>query len=220
MSTLKVVDILDRANTILVDTTKTRWTYDELLTWYNDAVLAIVNIRPDALMVNTTFTVLANSSKQVLPADGLRWIDVMYEVATGRPITKTDRRQLDDQVPNWHKNTGDVRAYVFDPRDPKHIYVHPQPTTDTDLMVCYSVAPTQVAIANFDTDTTLIQIDDNYVSTLVDFVVYRAYSKDADYAANAQRAANHYQAFLDSLGQKTQSDRAYNPISRAEPRNA
>jgi hypothetical protein len=220
MANVTVVSILDRANTILVDTTKSRWTYDELLIWYNDAVLEIVNIRPDAMMSNQVFTVTPNQSKQVLPSNGLRWLDVMYEVSTGRPITKTDRRQLDDQVPNWHKNSGDVRAYVFDERDPKHIYIHPQPTTAVDLMVCFSVAPTAITINDFDTDTQLIQVDDNYVSALVDFVVYRAYSKDADYAANAQRAASHYQAFMQSLGQKTQTDNAYNPRSRAEPRNA
>lgn len=220
MANITVVSILERANTILVDTTKTRWTFDELLTWYNDAVLEIVNIRPDTQISNTVFTLVPNQSKQVLPSDGLRWLDVMYEVSTGRPITKTDRRQLDDQVPNWHKNSGNIRAYVFDERDPKHIYVHPQPTEPTDLMVSYSVSPQAIVITDFDTDTQTIQVDDNYVSALVDFVVYRAYSKDADYAANAQRATNHYNAFMQSLGQKTQTDNAYNPRSRAEPRNA
>ena len=221
MANITIVSVLNRANIILVDTTKTRWTYSELLIWYNDAILEIANLRPDSQLLNTDFSVVPNQSKQVLPSDGLRWLDVVYNVATGLPVTKTERRQLDDQVPNWHKNSGSqVRTYIFDERDPKTIYVHPQPTTATSLQVCYSIAPSPVVIASFDTDTTLIQVDDNDINALVDFILYRAYSKDADYAANGERASMHYQAFMQSIGQKTQGDKQNNPATRAMPRNA
>ena len=98
MSNIKVVDVIERVNTIVVDTTKTRWPYEELLTWYNDAVLAVVNRRPDASIKNIDFTITPNKSKQTLPVDGLRWMDVVSNVLTGKPIRKTKRLQLDDQV--------------------------------------------------------------------------------------------------------------------------
>lgn len=220
MANITIVSVLDRANIILVDTTKTRWDYKELLTWYNDAILAIADVRPDSQLANVSFTVSPNASKQTLPSDGVRWLDVMYNIATGAPITKSDRRQLDDQIPNWHKQSGSqVRLYVFDERDPKNIYVYPQPTTATDIQVCYSKAPIAVDIADFETDTTVIGVDDSYVSALVDFILHRAYSKDADYASDPERSMRHYNAFMASISQKTQVDSMNNPISRAMPRN-
>lgn len=218
MATITVQAVLDRVNTILVDVTKTRWTYEELIVWFNDAVLAVISKRPDANLVNAPFTLTLNQSMQTLPANGLRWIEVIYNEATGTPIRKTMRRQLDDQIPNWHKTTGvEPKQYVFDDRDPKTIYIHPQVTTAKNVRACYSVAPVTIDIA--DIATTVIPIDDTYVNPLVDFILYRAYSKDADYAANAQRAAGHLQAFGMELGDKFQVDKSYNPKSRMEELN-
>jgi Family of unknown function (DUF6682) len=212
MSNIKVVDVIERVNTIVVDTTKTRWPYEELLTWYNDAVLAVVNRRPDASIKNIDFTITPNKSKQTLPVDGLRWMDVVSNVLTGKPIRKTKRLQLDDQVPNWHKKPGgEVASYVFDERDPKTIYIYPQPTTAIDLNIFYTVAPSPVTITDFENDNTTLSIDDSYLNAIVDFMLYRAYSKDADYAANAQRAAQHYQVFQAELGDKSGIDTAFNP---------
>ncbi len=56
-----------------------------------------------------------------------------------------------------------------------------------------------------------IQIDDVYANALLDYVLYRAYSKDADYAGNAQLAVSHYQAFSNSLGVKKQNEIEQNP---------
>ena len=198
----------------MVDTTKTRWPYSELLTWYNDAVLAVVNRRPDASIKNIDFTITPDSSKQTLPDDGLRWMDIVANVASGKPVRKTKRMQLDDQVPNWHKTTGpEVASYVFDERDPKTIYIYPQPATAVDLNIFYTVAPSPVEITDFDTDDTTMSVDDSYLNAIVDFMLYRAYSKDADYAANAQRASQHYQVFQAELGDKTGVDSAFNPAS-------
>ena len=55
MSTVKVVDIIDRAVVVLNDTTNVRWTKSELLLWFNDAQRAVVNRRPDANSVNEDY---------------------------------------------------------------------------------------------------------------------------------------------------------------------
>ncbi|HDK8696501.1 TPA: hypothetical protein PVA50_004840, partial [Aeromonas hydrophila] len=48
--------------------------------------------------------------------------------------------------------------------------------------------------------------DDIYINPIIDFMLYRCFSKDAEYAANSNRAAGHYNAFLQQLGEKTQAD--------------
>jgi hypothetical protein len=41
--------------------------------------------------------------------------------------------------------------------------------------------------------------------------LYRAYSKDAEYGANEQRAASSFQTFNAAIGTKTQVDAAVTP---------
>jgi len=212
MSNVRVVDIISRVSTIVVDTTKTRWPAEELLDWFNDAVMAVVNRRPDANIANAPFITAPALSKQTIPADGLRLIDIVYNTVTGTPIRKAPRNQLDDQVVNWHKSAGNtVLNYVFDERDPKTFYIYPQPTSASSIEIIYSVAPAPIVITDFVADSTTLPIDDSYLNPIVDFMLHRAYSKDADYAANAQRATQHYQVFLSELGEKFQVDGTYNP---------
>jgi hypothetical protein len=56
-----------------------------------------------------------------------------------------------------------------------------------------------------------IALNDIYANVILDYVLYRAYSKDSDYAGNAQRAANHYTAFNNSLGNRVQVEQIATP---------
>lgn len=73
----------------------------------------------------------------------------------------------------------------------------------------YSSSPTDVATVN-----TTISLDDIYANAMIDFMLYRAYSKDAEYASNANYAQQHYQSFLTSLGLKGKTDDNVNPNQR------
>ena len=85
MGTVKIVDVLDRANTVLNDATKVRWPFAELLGWYNDAQRAIIIRRPDANSQNTTFACV-NDSLQSLPTTALRLIDIIRNEEKGTAI--------------------------------------------------------------------------------------------------------------------------------------
>ncbi|MBY6105022.1 hypothetical protein KUW19_00835 [Ferrimonas balearica] len=212
MATTTVIDLIKRAKIILQDTTGTRWPDSELLGWFNDAQLAVVNRRPDALVSNDSFT-CAEGAKQALPSDALRLIKIVRNLTTGTSIRAIRGEILDDQIPDWYSQepTTEVKHYVFDPRDPKTFYVYPPATATVSLELAYTVAPAAVAIADFENDATTITLDDSFKNALLDFMLYRAYSKDADYAANGQRAVSHYQAFETALGAKYEPDAAMNP---------
>lgn len=210
MATVKVVDVIARAKEISQDKTDISWSSEEWLMWFNDAILAVVNARPDALIENTVFTT-SSGSKQSIPANGIRFVDLIQNAGTGTPIRQIQRRQLDDQVPIWHKKTGDeVLHFVFNPIDPKHFYIYPQPTEGHELELMYSVAPVAVKIDNFNDDTNVLPIDDVYLNPILDLMLYRAYSKDADYAENLQRAQAHQQAAYNALNVKMQGDKGAN----------
>ena len=222
MATTKVVDVLDRASIILQDTTHVRFPNEELLKFFNDAQKEVVLHRPDAKMVNENLA-LVNGSKQTLPATGLRLIDVVRNV-NGRSVTQVDRKILDETLPNWHESTAGtnkIEHFIYDPADPKNFYVYPKGASGThSLEVIYSTAPSDVAISNFTTDTTVIGVDDVYANALLDYILYRAYQKDSEFAGNVQRAQMHYQSFATSLGVKTQADGATTPIPKNPDMNA
>ena len=74
------------------------------------------------------------------------------------------------------------------------------------LEIVFSRAPTDLA----NTSAT-IYVDEIYGNAIVDFVLYRAYMKDAEYASNTQRAGQHYQLFAASLGQGAQAQTLLDP---------
>jgi hypothetical protein len=208
MATAKVVDILDRASIILQDNTNVRFPNAELLKFFNDAQREVVLHRPDANMVNTTMD-MADGSKQALPADALRLVDVVRN-NNGRAVTQVDRRILDETLPNWHETvagTNKIEHYIYDPADPKNFYVYPKGASGVhSLDIVYSSSTPDILI------DAVISIDDVYANCLLDYVLYRSYQKDSEFAGNAQRAMMHYQSFANALGIKTQADSAISPI--------
>jgi hypothetical protein len=210
MATTKIVDIIERCEIITQDKTSIRWPKAEWLKWYNDAILFVVNRRPDKSVKNVDFTVDSTNSKQQLPSDALKLFTVLRNVASGRPIRKIRREILDDQYDDWHLQTGaNIDHYVYDERDPTSFYVYPRPTAANHVIeIMYPFAPIAVTIANFETDVQTIAIDDSFLNPILDFMLYRAYTKDADYAENGARAQAHFAVAQQSLGEKTQVDAA------------
>jgi len=223
MAETKVVDILGRASIILQDSTNVRFPNDELLKFFNDAQKEVVLHRPDANMQNVANFTCAAGSKQTIPNTGLRLVDVVRNVG-GRAITQVDRKILDETLPNWHETTADgtrkIEHFIFDPADPKHFYVYPKATTAFQLEIVFSAAPSDITISNFSTDTTTISVDDVYANCLLDYILYRAYQKDSEFAGNAQRSMMHYQGFTNALGVKTQVDAAVTPMPSSPDVNA
>lgn len=217
MATTKVVDILDRAGIILQDSMNVRFPKQELLKFFNDAQKEVVMHRPDAKMANTTFD-CADGTKQTLPTAAITLIEVIRNVS-GRAITQVQRRILDETLPNWHQSTAGtnkIEHFVYDPAYPKIFYVYPQAVSGShSLEIVYSAMPnditiTDAAFAN-GTDIQVIDIDDIYANSLLDYVLYRSYQKDSEFAGNAQRAMMHYQSFSAALGVKTEIDSAITP---------
>ena len=72
----------------------------------------------------------------------------------------------------------------------------------------YSVAPTTKVLTDVENVSTpaVADLDDIYINPLIDFILYRAFSKDSEYAANSTNAVSHYNAFMQQLGDKTTVD--------------
>ena len=68
----------------------------------------------------------------------------------------------------------------------------------------YSAYPTEItepsANALYTTVTGDISVADIYVNALVNYILYRAYSKDSENTLNATLAASFYQLYQNLLG--------------------
>ena len=221
MGTLTETNLLARIRDTLQDTTSVRWSDAELRRYINDAQREIVNFIPEA-SAKTANVALVVGTRQTRPTEGLRLIKITRNMsdasggATGkRAVRLVNVDILNAQDPDWHDPTATgssthgttVKNYVFDDDDPRVFYVYPgASSTSTFLGIVYSKSPTDLT-----TGSSTIDIDDTYANAIIDFVLYRAYLKDAEYAGNAQRAGTHYQLFQASIGQGAQAQLLLDP---------
>lgn len=207
--TLTAANILSRVNNILQNTGGIRWSSSEQLDYLNDAQREIANFRPDATAVDANVQLVAGT-QQTIPADGLRLISVnrnMSGTATsatgGRAVSKVNLDVINSEEPSWHDPTVTgkaahgtiVKHYMFDNRDPRKFSVYPGVAGNAYVEVVYSKNPT-----NLTSTSDTIQVDDIYVNALINFVLYRSFLKESEFAANFERAGAHYQIFTQNLG--------------------
>lgn len=208
---LTAAEILTRAGDIIQDQTNVRWPQAELLRWLNDARREICIARPD-LYSTVSVVTLAAGTKQSIPADGARFLDAIRNMQTDGTTASTavrpvQREILDAQNPAWHTDaSGATKHFMFDERVPRTFYVYPPATANAKLEIAYSQTPTDIAV----TSTQLTQ-EDIYTGALVDYICYRAFSKDATYAGNIQRAAAAYMQFKNAITEGDARDLSTSP---------
>lgn len=206
-------DIVSRLRLVVNDADAIRWTSAELVLWINDGCRYIALKRPDSCSVNGTMSLAAGSKQSVagLSPAGLRVLDIVRATATGRAIRLVDREVLDTQLPTWHAASQGVPTnWVFDNRDPKTFYVYPPAAANTQIELIYARNPVALASESELASVTLSP-DDIYIDPLVNYVLYRVYGKDADFAQNAQLSAGYLAACRAALGDKTGTDAAFSP---------
>lgn len=205
--------ILDSVRNSLNDIKKTGWTDEELLSWLNAGVIAVIQLRPDALVKREKF-LCSKSSRQELPAGAIRLVRVEANLGGGS-IRYMDREKLDSTIPDWQdesQGSSDVELYVFDAREPRAFYLYPCPVAGHPIRLIYSYSPSPIDIS--DLTTAKIPIEDTFRDPIFDYIMFRALSKETDHADGAARAANHMNAFNLFLTGKTQSDSGIKPNGR------
>ena len=68
-------------------------------------------------------------------------------------------------------------------------------------------------------ESEVIPIFDIYQSALVDYILYRACSKDAEYAPGLQLAQGYLATFVAAVGGKAQTEVSNDPVQALNPRN-
>jgi hypothetical protein len=204
--TIAAQSIIRRVVETMQDNTSVRWPINELVRYLNDGQREVVLYRPDSMVTDATLALVAGA-KQSLPSNGSKLIDVIRNTSGNkRSVRMTNRNILDTQSPNWYNLTGvtELLHYMYDPRDPKVFYVYPPAaSTGASVEIVYSAYPTDITEpadgVTYTSVTGNISLPDIYGNVLADYILYRAYTKDSEYAGNAQRAQAHYGAFQAAL---------------------
>lgn len=219
MAVTTVGTIINNAKLVLQEVTAagTRWTNEELIGWLNEGYQAVVQIKPDASSINASLN-LETGTRQQIPSDGLRLINVVRNTAPASDklgILVTTRRALDTTRRSWHADdkSVNIEQFVFDEQDPTHFYVYPPADSGAEVEIIYSSVPEPHDITQgLDSlKADKIKLNDSYAPVLTDYILYRAYSKDAEHAANLNRAQMHMQAYMGALGQKVEVSRMISP---------
>lgn len=223
-------DIIDRAHRVLLDEGGTRWPFREMRLWIIDGVNEIAIVKPSAVAKSTVLLLQPGSYQELDPKymSVVRFVRNLKSGAQnprqgGRAIQVVDFDVLNAQAPDWHDTSRifprkEVFNVVYDSAAPTVFYVYP-PNTGEGVIEAIVSRPPDIPAAKNNGEALAdyginIDLPSVYQSALVDYVLYRSYSKDADFAGSAQRAAAHYAAFLNSLGAKLQNELARSPNSK------
>lgn len=193
--TLTAQNLIDRAAAVLNDASFTRWTANELLGWCNDGRRDIARLRPE--VYSTTATVASViGAKQSIPETGTQFLSVIRQTGRG-VVTPTTKVALDAFCRGWVYGFYDTTPVHYMPHDtdPRAFWIYPPLRQGVSLEVAYVPTLTDLALAG-----TLTAREEPLASALVDYICYRAISKDVEFGGNAARAAAHYAAFNTAVG--------------------
>lgn len=232
--TITATSIVQRATDLLQDQTSVRWPASELVRWFNDAQRAVVKVRPDSMNTTATFRCSVGtrqSLKSATAAAGAgsfspvpaKLIEITRNMASSsnkKAVREVARGIMDAQTPGWHNLTAvvNVQHFMFDPRDPTAFYVYPPSTNLAELEVMYAAYPTD--IAEPAAGTTYVDVVGNlslpdiYADDVLNLILYRCYSKDSEYAGNAERAGAYMQLVTSSLGAEIAATMAVKPQAK------
>lgn len=212
---ISVSTILTNVAVILQDITNVRWSQTELLAWLNAAQREIIGYKPNA-SVKTAPVATVAGTRQTAPADCISILRVVRNLGAdgmtpGPAIRLVSHEIMDAQNPNWHTDpqSGTLRHYVFDDQNPKTYYVYPPSNGNTKPEMAYCAYPADATL------TGTISVDDIFESALMNYILYRAYLKDAEYAMNGQLATQYYGAFTTLLTGKSAAEVAVDPNKNA-----
>lgn len=220
MGTVTAGTLIGKAAIQLTDLSSVRWTRAELLGWLNDGMRQIVLMQP-----NATNTVVARQlsagTRQAIPTDGWLLLNVVRNMGTngttpGRAVRPISRELLNAFNPDWHTDTASAvtKNFIYDAADQTHFFVYPPSNGLGYVEINYSKQPVDLT-----SESQVIPIFDVYQGALVDYMLYRACSKDAEYAPGLQLASAYASTFMAAVGGKETSEIKSTPEQALFPRN-
>lgn len=188
-----------------------RWSRAQLLDWLSVGQRYAAMVQPSTSST-TTVEKLQPGTRQRIPMDGWMLLDIVRNMGSdgntpGRAVKVISRRLLDAFDPSWHSAAASAitQNYIFDTQSPYFYYVYPPSNGTGYLQYVYSAVPVPLV-----SETDAISIPDVYEDALNHYVMFRALSKNAEFAGSPQ-ADQYLMLFNAALGAKQTAEQANNP---------
>lgn len=206
-----VQNLFDEARRIFhdEDSANYRWTDAELIDYLNAGMRQIVVLLPEANTVETIEdTGTSRVARQALPAGGIKFIRVARNYADDGTTPQgtvrfVEKDTLDTYDPDWEYDST-IKAdganffehFCHDSREPKIYYLYPPPAADNKRYAAvYAAVPTAVtAVGN------TFPLDDEYINAAIQYLVYRALTKESRQTLPDDYRKELWQNFLMALG--------------------
>lgn len=187
-------DVILEARRLLQDTLAPyRYSDSDLLGYVNQTIKRMSLIRPDLFTTVADVALVANQVLQDLPTTAHRLVEI-YNVKNGNAVTEVEREVFERTYPVWRTDPPGIPInFMRHARNPTKFFVYPRPAPNIELVVEYSIRPTDYASGDS------IDLPDTYFPTVVDGVVFLASSIDDEHV-NTGRAKLFLDSFVQGLG--------------------
>ncbi len=197
---MQAKDVIERARIILQDAGADYWEQSELPKWLTDGRMQAYDLRP-VLYESTDTVSLVGGAVQEVPGGSRYLFEVIKNVShfRQRRITLVEDETLSRHRPMWRSSTPaqEILHYLYNTNRPGQFEVYPPARDGVTVEVSYAKIPVEIATYNSETE---LKEEGTYAQALVDYVLYRAFLKEADTVpAFHERAAQHYLAFQSAL---------------------
>ena len=207
---LTAQNIIASATSTLQDPGNTRWTAPELLNYLNEGIRTLVTKRPDVNPVKASMTP-APGVRQEIPPQGIVFIDVIGNTSGNqRAVTRVESDLMTAINRDWKSSRASAvaRHFMFDMREPRYFDLFPPSNGLGSIDILYSAFPDPLTAA-----IDVLPVSDQWSNPLLNFVLSRAYAKDAEYGGNATAVAGYMAAFNAEIGDQLQSSTTVSPKS-------
>lgn len=209
---MQAKDVIERARIILQDAGADYWDQSELPKWLSDGRMEAYTLRPDLYEKTETVT-LNEGTKQSLPNDSRRLFSVIRNVshAGQRYITVVDAALLARSRPTWRSQpkSKEIIHYIYNDIRGNEFEVYPPAREDVEVEISYAKMP--AAISSYSS-TQELKEEGEHAQALIDYVLYRAFQKEADTVpAFHDRAMQHYGMFQSALAGSIAAKAATSP---------
>lgn len=188
--TTTVQSVLDQFGFLANDTASVRWPTAERLAWINEGQGNLVTFRNDANIKTAVLKMVVGARQSLSNSTDCHKILGVRAGGTNRSVLPCDRSALDAFMPGWMADAKAEPAKNWMPDEsPMAIWVYPsQLNAGGQLLITYVAYPPPV------TQGGNLGVSDAYATNIINYLVYRALSKE-DEAGAAEKAAAAYALF-------------------------
>ena len=201
-------DIITRASDALADQCAgeefTAWSKSFLLGALSEAYASVAKERPDAFAQTKSVTLASGSTHSLEDATLVKAL-----TSDGSPVSEEGGSRSYDmgsilssmycaRPAAQQGGTITLRSVKINPNDPKSFTVEPPIPEGSTAELTATVHGSPPCVSEDDWDQP-IAIDACYASSLIEFVLYRAYSRDTADTTSARIAQSHHQAYMQGM---------------------